>query len=381
MRKYIHTSIVILCLLTGVAHGQFSAIWTNGDLFATEQMASQCYSASVERCVAVGITPDEPSWWDYITGKNRAKLLSVKNNIKSVINWASYGHSFFIKPESNMFSAITNGGPLSVRFDNNSDFSAWCGLPTNALDETPYFKSQYASTTGGWRNVMVMLTNLVATSFQSVGDVYNPGSWETNIDVTLSFALGYGRASFGYSETYDSAYGIATNWGYLSYCSFSPFPFAYSESARTTDEFYPYAVFAHSTYGKTGYWGVATNIGHSASAYLISGEPPPEGFSANIYDPAINISGYPTNYNKVFDVQGSPPSLIATNWLCITNFDESFLSSQTVTIGEYSDEYTSPQMVSFPSEPSVDSVNLLGWAVKDNITVLWWNGTNGFKYK
>jgi hypothetical protein len=54
---------------------------------------------------------------------------------------------------------FTNG----LTFTNDSDLLTYCGLPTNTLDETPYFKSQYDSTTGGWKSCHVILTNLVWT--------------------------------------------------------------------------------------------------------------------------------------------------------------------------------------------------------------------------
>ena len=136
--------------------GQFSEIWTNGELFAVDQMASQCYSASVERCVAVGVTPDTPSWWDYLLGKNRAKLLSVKNNIRNT-------YLAYIKPYPNMGTRLDTFFTDGLAFTNEIDLLTYCSLPTNSLDETPYFKSQYQSTTGGWFSCYTILTNLVWT--------------------------------------------------------------------------------------------------------------------------------------------------------------------------------------------------------------------------
>lgn len=179
MRKHLYTALII-ALLASQAHAQFSEIWTNGDLFATEQMASQCYSASVERCVAVGITPDEPSWYDYILGKNHAKLVSVKNNIKEC---AAYPYI----PVTNIVDRIGTNTLSSVYFSGSEEFLNYCGLPTNSLDETPYFKTQYSSTTGGWHSAMVMLKNLTKAadyspdfSFNSTSVWYGSASYATN---------------------------------------------------------------------------------------------------------------------------------------------------------------------------------------------------------
>jgi hypothetical protein len=110
----------------------------------------------VERCVAVGVTPDSPSWYDYLLGKNRAKLLSVKVNIKNT-------YSAFVKPYTNMGEFLDANFTNGLTFTNDSDLLTYCGLPTNTLDETPYFKSQYDSTTGGWFSCYVILTNEVWT--------------------------------------------------------------------------------------------------------------------------------------------------------------------------------------------------------------------------
>lgn len=144
MRKHIHTALVIFALAFPCA-GQWTEVWTNGDLYAVQDMASQCYSASVERCQAVGVTPDEPSWWDYIVGKNHAKLLSVKANIEAcVLIFGRY---------------VTNSYGFAF-WSDSADFLTNCGLSTNALSETPFFSSQQTGVTGGWRDVYVMLTNM-----------------------------------------------------------------------------------------------------------------------------------------------------------------------------------------------------------------------------
>ena len=132
--------------------GQFTEIWTNGELFAVEKMASQCYSASVERCSVAGVTPNDPSWWDYIVGKNHAKLVSVKANIAACV-------PYYVGTNVNVTARFDSA--YSATFTNAYEFLSACGLPTNSLTETPYFKSQYPSVTGGWVSVKTMLQNMV----------------------------------------------------------------------------------------------------------------------------------------------------------------------------------------------------------------------------
>lgn len=153
MWRRLHTPLVIL-MLALPCFGQWTEIWTNGDLFAVNEMASQCYSASVERCQAIGIAPDEPSWWDYILGKNRAKLVSVKNNIKAV-------RPYFLRRVPDIADQVfSNNGISSMSFTSDVHFLSFCGLPTNSLDETPYFKTQYSAITGGWSSAYVCITNM-----------------------------------------------------------------------------------------------------------------------------------------------------------------------------------------------------------------------------
>ena len=258
MRKYIHTALIIFTLALP-CFGQFTEIWTNGNLFAVNEMASQCYSASVERCAAAGITPDSPSWYDYLIGKNHAKLISVKNNIKAV-------RRFYTKSDG-------------AGWAYDSLFLSDCGLSTNAINETPYFKSQYPSVTGGWRNVHVMLTNLhtiVDSSFSMVGIDYR--LWGSGIS----------------TNSYDAAYALAvgnitTNqWGpfaaysvVLDYSSGSDYyleMYKQIESFQWTNStFYGTSVSgvtnfdSHSImYGSAGDPGVFTNQGDNVSLSAIA---------------------------------------------------------------------------------------------------------------
>ena len=183
MWKYRHTALVIFALALP-CFGQFTEIWTNGNLFAVEQMASQCYSAGVERCVAAGVTPDSPSWWDYLIGKNHAKLVSVKANINACIPYC-------VRSVTNALSILqTTTRPVwdgslyaeGLSFSNSAHFLTYCGLPTNALDETPYFKTQYPSVTVVWQNVFVMLTNMTDFAEFSLIMAYTNSTLGTWID-------------------------------------------------------------------------------------------------------------------------------------------------------------------------------------------------------
>jgi hypothetical protein len=349
MRKYRHTTIVILCLLSGAAHGQFSEIWTNGDLFAVDQMASQCYSASVERCVAVGITPDSPSWFDYLLGKNRAKLLSVKENIKKCV-------SFPYIPRANVIDRIGTNYNYSVYFSGNAEFLTYCGLPTNCIDETPYFKSQYPETTGGWRNVMVMLTNL------NIAADADPGfSW--------SSSEGYGDTSVYVTNT-----SMADAWAGASN------GLVIAESSSETDVnvqtwidgdgkyvaiIRVYNKLLSWKYGN--YFGtvqVSTNFSFIGSVFYRATIPPFEGGDGGSYD-------------QIFDPQ---LDLVTTN----LSHRTSWTNAQGQASGP---DFTISQNPNSVPVNYISTRGILGWSWDDfwggeaSMMVYDFNITNGFKYK
>jgi hypothetical protein len=159
MRKHRYISLVI-SLLVLPCFGQFSDAWT--DYFAVEIIAREAYSGSVERCYAASITPDTPSWWDYWLGKNRAKLISVKNNLKACRPY--YMKSWLADTNGSFIPYLSTNGPVDgLTWSNDAEFLADVGLPTNYFDETPYFKLQYPSESNGWQGVKACLTNMVAT--------------------------------------------------------------------------------------------------------------------------------------------------------------------------------------------------------------------------
>jgi len=183
MWRYLNTAFIIAHIALP-CFGQWSSFvtnnWTNGAYFSVEDIASQCYSASVERCLAVSVTPDEPSFWDYLTGKNRAKLLSVKRNI--VNSWARY-----VKPQ-------TNYPGWAYWPTGNNDFQSFLfdiGVPSNTISETPYFKTQYYGVTGGWQSVMICLTNLNTTIYYLNSTLEYDQEWQYR---------GIGRSTNSYSE-------------------------------------------------------------------------------------------------------------------------------------------------------------------------------------
>lgn len=159
MWQHRHTATVILVLAAGTARADFTSAWQ--DYFATHQMAAESHSGSVERCHAVGVTPDEPSFWDYMTGKNRAKLLSVKANIRAT-------YSYFINPNladggRSYLPHLATGDVSALTWTNEAAFLTACGLPTNALADTPWFKLQYTNTVGGWHTARICLSNMIVT--------------------------------------------------------------------------------------------------------------------------------------------------------------------------------------------------------------------------
>lgn len=158
MWQHRHTATIILLLATGTARADFTeSVWN--DYFAVPQMAAECHSGRVERCAAVGVAVDSPSWWDYLTGKNRAKLVSVKTDIKKT-------YSYFVNPQladtnRSYLPYLATGDLARLTWTNEAQFLTDIGLPTNALDETPYFKTQYTSTPGGWHTARICLSNMI----------------------------------------------------------------------------------------------------------------------------------------------------------------------------------------------------------------------------
>lgn len=184
MRKHNHTSIITVAIVCAAlqSFAQFGPYWTNGSLYSTEQMASDCYSASVERCSAARADVYSPAYEDYLIGKNYEKQIAIKSNIIGSLK-------YFIRPASNVVDALNGAGVASITFADNKDFLSYCNLPTNSLDDTPRYRSQHSNVTGGWHNIHVMLTNMTHT--YSVANSFQGGSLTNYFSSaqTSSFAL------------------------------------------------------------------------------------------------------------------------------------------------------------------------------------------------
>jgi hypothetical protein len=342
MRKHLHTSIVILCLLAGVAQGQDSGVFSN--YFTTEAMAQWCHSGRVERCQAAGVEVTEPTFWDYILGKNHAKLLNVKTDIKACI-------PYYCKPTNDVLAVLASDGIAGLVFSNEAHFLTYCGLPTNALDETPYFKSQYPSVTGGWQNVRVMLKNMTATAPVSTWESDQTNSWHssgfgTNFEHSVSIAMG------------DWAWSVYDVF-YPGYYDGIPRPYRFFFNSRDEPETIG-GVYADSVYGSLVYSSI-TNIQHASDFYLIS--------SKNI--------GFDYDSNSFFSAQSCSSGMISTNWVNYTNFSEAAISGRAVGVGVLSDYATDP---GFPQDQG-DIRGSLGWIIAKEFIRLDWSGVNGFKYK
>ena len=155
MRKYIHTALIIFAIALP-CFGQWTEVWTNGDLFAVNEMASQCYSASVERCVAVGVTPNSPSWFDYLLGKNHAKLVSVKANIAACV-------PYYVKSGIVVSNCLATNGVIT--WESTNQFTTATSIPVDFFSSTPYFKTQYPSESNGWHNTKKAIQILTQSAF------------------------------------------------------------------------------------------------------------------------------------------------------------------------------------------------------------------------
>ena len=291
MRKYLHTALIILatCL---PCHAQFSAIWTNNDLFHVEQMASECYSAIVERCSVVGVTPDTPSWWDYIVGKNHAKVQSVKNSIHSAL----HSGPKFILPITNIQSVIESGGVDSLYFTNDDQFTDYCGVPRGFFTNTPYFKSQYQSESNGWHGVKRCLDQMRVVASYAFSDMVSATNAECNGYSTNSIAEAYSNAlsAYLYIDNYvgDGSISSVTLFGGIG------------DYSIVIDKF----VVCYSWYP---YYGVISSKDSLSTAYAKVAAGNPLYGTTQIYDP----QGDPvsTNYFKFGESTapgGSPYPLI-----------------------------------------------------------------------
>lgn len=344
------------------AMAQWSEIWTNGDLFAVEQMASQCYSASVERCIAAGVTPDSPSWSDYILGKNRAKLLSVKRNIRN-------SYFLYVKPSCTnilqefIAAGLTNSDDVVTRapldliwsdawlpvcWSNESDFLNYAGLPETTFDETPYFKSQYPSTTGGWRSVWMMLTNLhttIAPIHSELRFWYSRPHYETNGNWgyfgTRAEAVNWSLAN----QTQREWSGPFTSQGH----SFWAAAFA-SRGSIVSPPSYGWEAGSFAYTGRVGVVAT-TNVSKTAEVFL-------------------NSRAYQTG--SKYSAQGFP----VTNGWCLlyagaTNSD-AFDGLAFTNVAFLSD-------LSFTNNEAIHASEYIGFRGIDGFSILHW--TAGFRYK
>ncbi len=176
-------------------------------------MAAECYSGSVERCQAVGVTPDSPSWWDYIVGKNHAKLVSVKRNIEAVCtNYLNANYA----TNGSFVDALGSHSADYISFSNSVHFATAIGLPSDFFTNTPYFKTQYPSVSNGWWGVKVCLTNLIVTR---ANVDWHPNVWTNTI--TSGALTGYPLLPTSYemlnSDNQYALAGVIPEWEFTPY--------------------------------------------------------------------------------------------------------------------------------------------------------------------
>lgn len=349
MRKYIHTALVILAV---PCFGQFTDIWTNIDYFAVDQMSSQCYSASVERCVAVGVTPDAPSWWDYILGKNYAKLSSVKANIKAV-------RPYFVNSLTNALDLLKARD--SAAWTSNPHFLLDCRLPTNSLDETPYFKSQYPNVTGGWYHTWIMLTNMTVS--EDPGE-YTPVSGNQN--------QWYGSSTnqpiyTNWVDAYSDIYWASFTNQASGYIAYSP--------NRYSSGFFDglsYGAEAMQTYAKLGYSGLSTTLYRNATAYHKGGA---ALYWEDFFYPDIMST------NMIFNSQSTS---VSNGWWQVgTIAYTNAASMEGIGIGIDGSLTNDPGIPDFAASVASELpyVNTYGWQTFDEKIILNWAVTNGFKFR
>jgi hypothetical protein len=322
---------------------------TNGSYFAVDQQISEVWSASVERCHSVGVTPYSPSFFDYAIGKSYARRKATKENIKAV-------RPYFVNARTNALDLLIARD--SAAWVSDAEFLSDCGLPTNAIDETPIFKCQYPSVTGGLFHTWIMLTNMVATE--------NSGSYFPLSTNTLNSDVWQASSYQNYGSTWESAKSnITARWDYLDIFPFPPSRYyqGYQYSTEIEGEAYSSA----SKLGYTAYPGFY----RSASVYHKAG-----AFTDETLGWAIT--------NNIFDPQGCS---VSNGWYFVGNTSETNSETETgLLIGIDGSEFNDPGTPDPPDAPldtsPVLAVSVKGWTTLDQRIILKWTATtNGFKYK
>ena len=296
MWRRTHTALVIL-LLALPCSGQFSEIWTNGDYFAVNAMASQCHSASVERCVAVGVTPNEPSYFDYLLGKNHAKLASVKANISAVRKYFAPINS---DTTSNVNACADN--PYLLAFQSDADFLAYCSLPSTSM-ENPYFKTQYAGTTGGWHSAWRMLTNLTKAVEVGIDLGRTNGFLTTWINASSNTTAVFGSYDIEYSLTQGTSNAVKQA-GYRYWYPNSDYSYLNPESFEFKGSIYALSVtpMGYSTSFDTQGDNVSTNyMNYLTWTNAIGGISPKFMVAADQFSRPPNFTTYPQVVGYYFD--------------------------------------------------------------------------------
>jgi hypothetical protein len=278
------------------------------------------------------VTPDEPSWYDYILGKNRAKLVSVKNNLRSI---SGYVMKHNLKGNDGTFKNLFLSNSWQVAmYSNNAEWCAASGVPENCLDSdewpsinadaTPIFKTQYKATSNGWWGCYRLLTNALW--------FYDPGTIQSSL---------YGPTYFGFSSnSYEEAYANAS----------ITFTNGYRGERVDYQAYYSggYKVDIDVGGGITNVFsGKTTNIAYSVEVYF-------KGYSPFVGSNTFNAlgSGYVTNYNLTAEI---------TNGF----YPSDLVLFQKTT---YYPDYIGP--------------GSFGWMFQyGSVGVFKFDGANGFKYK
>lgn len=291
-------------------------------------------------------------------------------------------YPLYIKPSVlNVTAVLNTEGVDGLKWTNDVSLLMYCSLPTNTLDETPCNMLSSPSTTGGWYAVKVCLTNMVKTRLLQLDEDFEDNKiWRLNY---LSYE-GWENDGWVFPKTnWGSAKNTAEdNWTFIGTpWPLDPLPFRYSEGASYQWNNYPFGYLTNyvasifSSYNYIGYHSASTNIGHSADVYMIC-----SSVDENIM--GINIAEYPTNYdNTIFDVQGLDAAIIATNWVSVTNFPESCEADNDVLVGVVGNSENDPGFPSWCDEPLFEKATTRGFVVKDGLTVLNWDGPNGFQFR
>lgn len=279
-------------------------------------------------------------------GKNHAKLASVKANIAAV-------RPYFVNPRTNALDLLKARN--TAAWTNDAHFLTDCALPTNAISETPWFKSQYASTTGGWVHCWLMLTNMV---WSESGCEYNLPAGSTN------FSTWWGESAGADTNYSDSISAATADWKYEEIDLGMHHPYRFGFTQQFSPDVY-YAALLNS------YWFMGYDLGAAGA----------ERQTTFFHKTGIpELAGeYDISTNSEFNAQGAS---VTNGWVEAGVITTNSAAVKGVAIGIDGSISANPGVPSAKAPILELYSTVYGWETIDERAIHNWTyTTNGFKFR